>query len=75
MPDYIDICKCYAKLVKRKDDQQFNASVDITEKARLFFNFIFIIITKINPLTIMRVRDLLHILGRFIYNICQNLKL
>ena len=69
------MCKCYAKLVKRKDDQQFIASVDITEKTRLFLYFIFIIITKINPLTIMRVRDLLHILGRFIYNICQNLKL
>ena len=36
-----DICKCYAKLVKRKDDQQFIASVDITEKTRLFFKFYF----------------------------------
>ena len=36
LPDYTDICKCYAKLVKRKDDQQFIASVDITEKTRRF---------------------------------------
>ena len=70
---------CYAKLVKRKGDHQsfgLNTSVDITEKTGVLKKeLFFIIITKINPLTIMRVRDLLHTLGRFIYNICQNLKL
>ena len=48
----------------------------ITGENRTFFKIsLTIIILKINPLTITRVKDLLHNLGRFIYNICQNLKL